>query len=106
MVRILAASSLHHAIETVNPYKQKALKEKVYSIPGLSLNIHTENPKKVVQNLIEKDFKDERDLIIWHDVINNSICKHKSNFYRARSVPTLIEILKSYQNRIRTRAHC
>ena len=106
MVRILAASSLHHAIETINTDGQKALIEKVYSIPGLSLNIHAKNPKKVVQNLIEKDFKDEKDLIIWHDVINNTICKHKSNFYRALSVPTLIEVLKSYQNRIRALVYC
>ena len=58
MVRILAASSLHHAIETVNPENQAAIIEKVYSIPGLSLNIHAKNSKKVVQNLIENDFKD------------------------------------------------
>ena len=101
MVRILAASSLHHAIETVNPENQTAIKEKVYSIPGLSLNIHAKNPKKVVQNLIEKDFKDEKELIIWHDVINNSICKHKSNFYCAFSVIDLVNVLKSYQHRIR-----
>ena len=106
MVFILAASSLHHAIETITPENQNALKEKVYSIPGLSLNINAKNPKKVVQNLIEKDFKDEKELIIWHDVINNSICKHKSNFYRALSVIDLINVLKSYQHRIRALVYC
>ena len=85
MVRILAASSLHHAIETVNPENQTAIKEKVYSIPGLSLNIHAKNPKKVVQN---------------------SICKHKSNFYRALSVIDLVNVLKSYQHRIRALVYC
>ena len=106
MVRILAASSLHHAIETVKPEDRNTFKEKVYSIPGLSLNIHAQNPEKVVQNLIEKDFKDEKDQIIWHDVINNSICRHKSNFYRALSVSDLVEVLKSYQNRIRALVYC
>ena len=106
MVRILAASSLHHAIETVKPEDQKLAKEKVYSNPGLSLNIHAKNPKKVVQNLIEKDFKDEKDLIIWHDVINNSICRHKSNSYRALSVSDLVDVLKSYQNRTRALVYC
>ena len=66
MVLILAASSLHHAIETVIPENQIGLKEKVHSIPGLSLNINAKNPRKIVQNLIEKDFKDEKELIIWH----------------------------------------
>ena len=106
MVRISAASSLHHAIETINPENQLAIKEKVYSIPGLSLNIHAKNPQKIVQNLIEKDFKDEKELIIWHDVINNSICKHKSNFYRALSVIDLVNVLKSYQHRIRALVYC
>ena len=106
MVRILAASSLHHAIETVDSEQQKAINEKVYSIPGLSLNIHAKNPQKIVQNLIEKDFKDEKELIIWHDVINNSICKHKSNFYCALSVIDLVNVLKSYQHRIRALVYC
>ena len=104
--RLLAASSLHHAIETINPENQTAMKEKVYYIPGLSSNIHAKSPKKVVQNLIEKDFKDEKELIIWHDVINNSICKHKSNFYRALSVIDLVNVLKSYQHRIRALVYC
>ena len=60
----------------------------------------------MVQNLIEKDFKDEKDLIIWHDVINNSICRHKSNSYRALSVSDLVDVLKSYQNRIRALVYC
>ena len=106
MVRILAASFLHHAIETVDSEQQKAINEKVYSIPGLSLNIHAKNPQKIVQNLIEKDFKDEKELIIWHDVINNSICKHKSNFYCALSVIDLVNVLKSYQHRIRALVYC
>ena len=106
MVRILAASSLHHAIETINPENQTAIKEKVYSIPGLSLNNNAKNPQKIVQTLIEKDFKDEKELIIWHDVINNSICKHKSNFYRALSVIDLVNVLKSYQHRIRALVYC
>ena len=106
MVRIVAASSLHHAIETINTENYTAIKEKVYSIPGLSLNIHAKTPEKVVQNLIEKDFKDEKDLIVWHDVINKTICNHESNFSRALSVPTLIEVLKSYQNRIRALVYC
>ena len=63
MVFILAASSLHHAIETVIPENQNALKEKVHSIPGLSLNINAKNPRKIVQNLIEKDFNVEKELI-------------------------------------------
>ena len=70
------------------------------------INNNAKNPHKIVQNLIEKDFKDENELIIWHDVINNSICKHKSNYNRALSVIDLVNILKSYQNRIRALVYC
>ena len=97
---------MQHAIETVKPEDQKLVNEKVYSILGLSLNIHAKNPKKVVQNLIEKDFKDKNDLIIWHDVVNHRGCRHKSNSYRALSVSDLVDVLKSYQNRIRALVYC
>ena len=102
----MAASSLHHAIQTKIPDYRKALTEKIYFIPGLSLNIHSKNPRKLVQNLIEKGFKNENEVLIWHDVINNSICRHKSKFYCALSMSDLVEVLKSYQNRIRAVVYC
>ena len=105
MVRILAASSLHRAVETLSPEEQKAIKEKGYSNPGLSLNIHAKYPQKIMQNLI-RGFKYENELIIWHDVTNNTMCTHKSNFYRALSVSKTINKLESYQNRIRALVYC
>ena len=95
MVFILAASSLHHALETLSPEQKEQIKEKTYTIPGLSLNPNTKNPKKVVQNLLSKDLKDKKDIVIWHDVLNNSISKHDSNNFRALSVLDLIETLKT-----------
>ena len=59
------------------------------------------NPRKIVQNLIGKDGKE---LIIWHDVKNNS-CE-KSNFYCALSVIDLVNVRKSYQNRLRALVFC
>ena len=73
MVFILAASSLHHALETLNPDAKEQFKVKTYTIPGLSLNPNTKNPRKIVQNLLAKDLKDKKDIVIWHDALNNSI---------------------------------
>ena len=70
------------------------------------MNNHAKNPQKVVQNLLQKDFAEKTEIVIWHDVINKTICKHKSNFYRALPVPTSIEVLKSYQNRMRALVYC
>ena len=106
MVFILAASSLHHAIETLTPDEKERYESKIFSIPGLSLNPNTKNPKKIVQNLLSKDLKDKKDIVIWHDVLNNSISKHDSNNFRALSVLDLIETLKNLQDKLCALVYC
>ena len=100
MVFILAASSLHHALETLTPDEKEQFKEKSFTIPGLSLNPNTKNPKKIVQNLLSKDLKDKTNIVIWHDVLNNSISRHYSNNFCALSVSELIGILKNFQKKL------
>ena len=56
MVFILAASSLHHALETLPPEKRDQYKEKIFSIPGLSLNPHTVAQKIRKKNCPESAF--------------------------------------------------
>ena len=80
MVFIIAASSLHHALDTLPPEKRLPHKEKILTIPGLSLNNHAKNPQKVVQNLLQKDFAEKPEIVIWHDVLNNSLSKQKQQF--------------------------
>ena len=46
MVFIIGANSVDHALDTLNPENRKNYKEKIFSIPGLSLNPNTKNPKK------------------------------------------------------------
>ena len=46
MVFIVAASSVDHALETLNPENRKNYNERVYSLPGLSLNVNTKKPEK------------------------------------------------------------
>ena len=83
MVFILAASSLHHALETLSPEQKDRFKDNTYTIPGLSLNPNTNNPRKIVQNLLSKDLNDKKDIVLWHDVLKNSIPRHSSNNFRA-----------------------
>ena len=106
MVFIKAASSLHHALETLTPEEKIRYKEKIYSIPGLSLNPHTKNPKKIVQNLLSKDLKDKNNVVIWHDVINNSISRLNSNNFNSLYVPDLIDVLRSLQDKISSLVYC
>ena len=106
MVFILAASSLHHSLETLTREEKEQLKNKIYSIPGLSLNPKTKNPKKVVQNLLSKDLAEKNDIVIWHDVLNNSISQHDSNNFCSLSVPDLIEVLKGFQDKLCALVYC
>ena len=59
-----------------------------------------------MQNLLSKDVAEKTDIIVCHDVLNNSISKHESNNYRALSVPQLLDILKSFENKLRALAYC
>ena len=106
MVFILAASSLHHALDTLACNERERYKDKIFSIPGLSLNPYTKNPRKIVQNLVSKDLKDKKNLVIWHDVLNNSISSHDSNNFHALSVSELIEILKGLQDKLSALVYC
>ena len=106
MVHILAASSVDHALDTLNPETRKTYNEKIFSIPGLSLNPNTKNPRKIVQNLLSKDLSEKTDIVIWHDVLNNSISKHESNNFRPLTVSQLLDILKTFENKLRALVYC
>ena len=105
LVFIVAASSLHHALETLTA-DEDHFKDKIYTIPGLSLNPNTKNPRKIVQNLLSKDLKDKNNIVIWHDVLNNSISRHDSNNFCALSESELVENLKSIQKKLSALVYC
>ena len=42
----------------------------------------------------------EKNILIWHDVINNSLSKHRSNNDNPLTPENLIKILKVYKNKI------
>ena len=65
MVYILAASSVDHALDTLNPENRKTYNEKIFSIPGLSLNVNTKNPKKIVQNLLSKEISGKNPTLLF-----------------------------------------
>ena len=81
-------------------------REAIFSIPGLSLNKNTKNPRKIVQNLLSKDLKEKNNIVIWRDVLNNSISRHESNNFQALTVSQLIDELKGLQNRLSALVYC
>ena len=106
MVFILAASSLNYALETLSTEEKTRYDDKIFSILCLSLNKNTKNPRKIVQNLLSKDLKEKNNIVIWHDVLNNSISRHESNNFQASTVPDLIDVLKGLQNKLSALVYC
>ena len=101
MVFIFAPNSLHHSVNTLTLTLQKRLDDTFKAVPGLSYNLNANNRQKTVQYLISNfpNFMIEKNFIIWHDVINNSLSKHRSNNGNPLTPESLIIILKEYKNK-------
>ena len=99
MVYIVAASSLYHRLEQLsNPEKEQFL-PKILAIPGLSLSPNTTNPQKNLASLLcRAPLAEKRQVVVWHDIINNSINSHRTNNFRACTAEELTEILKTLTN--------
>ena len=79
MVYIIDASSLRNTIQGL-PYQQKRpLFGSFYNLGGLSFNTRNPIEHKVLQSYLDAGGALERTkkLVIWHDVINNTLTPHK-----------------------------
>ena len=103
MVFILAASSLHHAIKTLPQALQDHYKKGIYALPGLSFNPNALKVRKTAQFQLSHFFRDKKRLVIWHDVVNNSLSRHRSKHNKPSQ---LIEVLEKYQERIEAIVYC
>ena len=88
--------SLYHSLEQLsNPEKEQFLPKKL-AISDLSLNPNTTNPQKNLASLLcRAPLAEKRQLVVWHDIINNSINSRCTNIYRACTAEEMTEILKT-----------
>ena len=102
MVFIIAASFLPHSVNTLPLTLQKRLYDTFKAVPGLSFNLNANNRRKTVQYILSNSPKCmiEKNFIIWHNVINTSLSKHRSNNDNPLTPESLIKILKEYENKI------
>ena len=92
---IVAASSLYHSLEQLSNLEKEQILP-ILDFPGLSLNPNTTNPQKNLASLLcRAPLAEKRQLVMWHDIINNSINSHRTNKYRACTTEELTEILKT-----------
>ena len=95
MFHIVAASSLFHSINTLNTGEKKQYESLVTAIPGLSLNKNLLNQGKNLRRLLEDSPLREKKVVVWHDVVNNTISSHRKKQLspsRCRGADKLFEV--------------
>ena len=81
MFHIVAASSLFHSINTLNTGKN-------------------------LRRLLEDSPLKEKKVVVWHDVVNNTISSHRTNKHRPAGVQELTNYLKSKKQQILAIVYC
>ena len=103
---ILAASSLYHALKIFSPALQKRVSQSCLAIPGLSFNHNAVNVRKTCQYQLDRYLLNRTDIVIWHDAVNNSISRHRSNNFNALTPNQLKKILLNYKRNIYAIVYC
>ena len=62
--------------------------------------------RKTAQFQLSQFFRDKKRLVIWHDVVNNSLSRHRSNNNKPLTPSQLIAVLEEYQERIEAISYC
>ena len=109
MVFILAASSLSHALKKLPVKQQKRLEQYFFALPGASANPRATNKRKTLQHFLNPQtgyYRARTDIVVWHDLINNSLSKHPNNNNQPLDKTELIAELLKYKHNIRAIIYC
>ena len=107
MVVIIGASLLCRTLDSIPHKNTKFFVRSCFSVPGLSFNDKAINCHKIFPNLLTRgSLSKGNNIIIWHDVINNSILPHRCNNYQLSSIDHFIENLSMFKNRIKAIVYC
>ena len=97
---VVGASSLRRTLDYL-PYDLRVKYRRfTFAKSGLSLNPNNVSKLKKLQWLLRNGFLKSREIILWHDVINNSITKNPKNFNTKCSPEQLTEIITNFQHQI------
>ena len=88
-------------------FNEKQFLGKITSVPGFSftrnLKICFRNARKLLQKV---NLSKRKDLVVWHDLTNNTISHHRSNNYQPCSVPELTPFLRTNKDRFSAIVYC
>ena len=79
MLQIVGDSSLAQAIDSLDEDENREVRKEVYAYSGLSLNFRNIFSDKKAINFINLPRNCNKNIVLWHDLINNSITDHKNN---------------------------
>ena len=100
---IIGASSLKRAINS----QPHSLKKSITAISSLSLNPYVNRLSINLPFLLERgSLKNRSKLVLWHDLLNNSVTSHKSNNFIPLTIEQLIKQLLCYKERISAIVYC
>ena len=98
MAYVIGASSLGYVVDDSPFSLRRRLLARTFATPGLSFNPNARNYLKNLDNLLSTGcLRHRADIVIWHDLINNTLSSHRSNNYNACSVQQLLHILARQQ---------
>ena len=107
MVHVVGASSLCKAVETLPHQVRKTIQSKVIAIPGLSLNPLLKNPLTNLEYLLTKGHLSKQyNLVLWHDLLNNTISAHPKHKTPALNIRSLGEVLDRIKHRLSAIVYC
>ena len=95
MIFIAGASSLSHSLETIDSSDKEYFSSITFAFFGAILN--PSSGKNVFKDLCKEELKD-RKIVLWHDLINNTITEHKKSQTPALPVQELVKILQKIPN--------
>ena len=105
MAIFVAASSLYHTIN-FELQERRETEQNVYAVPGLCLNPTTLNRGKNLRVLLELQPLAGKQIIHWHDVLNNSISTYRTNNYTPCPLDELLAYLQSMRKQISYIVYC
>ena len=95
MIKIVGASSLYDSINKLEQSEQDKLADPVHSFPGLNLDASTSNYR--LDYLTSTPLRNCK-IVLWHDLINNTITSHPKKGNIPQIIEELIATLKNIRN--------
>ena len=107
-MHLLAASSFSHDLNKMTKKGKKGILPHLTSIPGLSWNPNSRHILKNVRFSIEnsRSLRNRTDLVLWHDTINNTTKKHRSNNFKHCNPGDIEEYLQQNWFRFEAIVYC